>query len=263
MSTSTSTSARGTSISGTRRTTVRSAQPRLRQADRVRDRHAGRRQRLVVRVERGPGRRPCARRPHAGSPPPRRARPGSRRARRCSSTWHTGHHGHVRHSTIRDGWASASPPVAAVVAMASRSAKRASYSASASRPPGQVGASRSCHTTTSPSRPITPPTAGRRRRGRRPAAGGRRARAAAGHAAAGGRAGARPATARPAAGVDSGEVCAPVPGSLTLCRTTSTGTYPPAVATSRSIAPRRPPAMITRQLRGPDEPGARRPSPRA
>ncbi len=42
-------------------------------------------------------------------------------------------------------------------------------------------------------------------------------------------------------GCDNGEVRAPWPGSLVLCRTTSTGTYPVVSFTSRSIPPRRPP----------------------
>jgi hypothetical protein len=54
-----------------------------------------------------------------------------------SSASHTGHHGQRRHSSTREGRASAGPPVAAAVATAARSARRASYSASVDRPPGQ------------------------------------------------------------------------------------------------------------------------------
>ena len=97
---------------------------------------------------------------------------------RSSSASQVGHHGQRRHSPIRDGRASAVAPVAAAVATAVRSAKRASYSASVDRASGQWAARRSCHTTTSASRPMTPPrsAAGRSAGPAQPAARSMRAR---------------------------------------------------------------------------------------
>ena len=156
---------------------------------------------------------------------PRRARPGSRpgcrsahvadRPPRAAAAFHD-----ARGLGQRVGAASG-----AASAMASRSAKRLSYSDSAVRPPGQVGASRSCQSTTSASRPMTPPVRPAARglaagleqlRGRAPAAVGRAAAART----------LRSGSERLPIGVGSlsGDVRAPVPGSVTLCRTTSTGT---------------------------------------
>src|SRR5690606_42157973 len=84
-----------------------------------------------------------------------RSRETSRVARSCSSQ--VSRHGQLLHALIRDGCASGSPPVAAAVATANRSANRASYSSSALRPPGQLGICRLCHSTASPSTPMTPP----------------------------------------------------------------------------------------------------------
>ena len=157
MSTSTSTSARRTGTDGTRRTTVR---PRCQaRASATRSGNdapaigtggsavglsAASRATVVI---------PAARSAVAASPRTTRLTSCSR----ASSASQVGHHGQRRHSMTRDGRASAGAPVAAAVATATRSAKRASYSASVLRWPGQCSAARSCQTTTSASSPTTPP----------------------------------------------------------------------------------------------------------
>ena len=157
MSTSTSTSARRTGTDDTRRTTVRprcqarasatrsgNDAPAIGTGGSAVGRSAASRATVVI---------PAARSAVAASPRTTRLTSCSR----ASSASQVGHHGQRRHSMTRDGRASAGAPVAAAVATATRSAKRASYSASVLRWPGQCSAARSCQTTTSASSPTTPP----------------------------------------------------------------------------------------------------------
>ena len=165
---------------------------------------------------------------------------------RASSPSQVGHHGQRRHSMTRDGRASAGAPVAAAVATATRSAKRASYSASVLRWPGQCSAARSCQTTTSASSPTTPPCRpkGSPGRGAQPASSSIRCRWARRIRS---RVWVRDLRAGSAAACRGsvsgrGEVRAPLPASVTRCRTTITGTYPPpGRRTSSSAPPRRAP----------------------
>ena len=259
MSTSTSTSARRTGTDGTRRTTVRPrCQARARATRSGNDApamgtggsavglSAASRATVVI---------PAARSAVAASPRTTRLTSCSR----ASSASQVGHHGQRRHSMTRDGRASAGAPVAAAVATATRSAKRASYSASVLRWPGQCSAARSCQTTTSASSPTTPPCRpkGSPGGGAQPASSSIRCRWARRIRS---RVWVRDLRAGSAAACRGsvsgrGEVRAPLPASVTRCRTTITGTYPPPgrrTSSSRATpsSPARQPRQDGRRIRG-------------
>ena len=128
------------------------------------------------------------------------------------------------HSRMRDGFANASPRLAAARATARRSANLSSYSCSAFRPPGHVDALRSCQTTTSASRPTTPPIV--LSDSAYPAASNNR-RACANRSWS---RGCERTLRRVSTAARSGSTCgstvvhAPSPGSVMRCRTTNTGT---------------------------------------
>ena len=278
MSTSTSTSARRTGTDGTRRTTVRPRCQARASATRsgngapaigtggsaVGPRAASRATEVI----------PAARSAVAASPRTTRLTSCSR----TSSASQVGHHGQRRHSMTRDGRASAGAPVTAALATATRSAKRASYSASVLRWPGQCSAARSCQTTTSASSPITPPCRPNGSPGAeaQPASSSIRCRWARRSRSRVWvrdlRAGSGTALRGSVSG--RGEVRAPLPASVTRCRTTITGTYPPpGRRTSSSAPPRRAPGgnpggtsadgpggtveIEPRKDRAPDERGSR------